>query len=218
MDIYDARIRTPLAAVVAGPPGCGKTVFIVNLLKNQTQLLNKPIEELVWFYGQENEYTKSLPKILNNIKVRLIQGLPKDFKKYIDPKVNQMYVIDDMMTEITSNRQVTELYSLQCRHTNTSIIILLQNLNYPGRERLTFLRCSHLLVIFSNPLDLSMVSALAKKVMPLEHKTFMEIFREVTNEPYTPLIIDGHQKTPHHLRFRGQIFNGVQHVFSVKKK
>ena len=123
-----------------------------------------------------------------------------------------------MMTEVSSNRHVTDLFSLQCRHTKTSIVLLLQNLHYPRCERLTILRCSHLLVNFNNPLDMSIFFSLAKKMMPYDQKTFMQIFREATKEPYSPLIIDGHQRTPNHLRFRAHIFDGVQHIFTSRKK
>ena len=212
--IIDARFKTPLAGLIAGKPGSGKSHWLHQLLLHQDIILDKPYTRVYWFYGQENDFTASLPKLLPNINLTLIKGVPDNFEKYLDPQVNKLIVLDDVMRQCASNHHVTDLYSLQCRHTQTSIIILLQNLNYHGSERLTFLRCSHLLVLFNEPLDQSLIYSVANKIMPRRPKVFMDIFARATSDPYSPLVIDGNLNTDNDLRLRSHIFHeNIQYVY-----
>lgn len=212
--IIDARIKTPLTAIVSGKPNSGKTYWTYQLLKHQDILLDKKFEEVYWFYGQNTDFTNSLPKLLPNIKITLIKGIPDNFEQYLNPKISKLIVLDDVMRQCSNNTNVTDLYSIQCRHTQTSIILLMQNLFYHGKERLTFFRCTQLLVLFPDPLDQSLIYSIANKIMPRRPKLFMEIFEKATADPHSPLVIDGNLNTDSKLRFRSHLFeDNIQYVY-----
>lgn len=218
-ETFDARLRTPFTGIVSGKPSSGKTFFVYNLLKNQEFFIDQEFKTVYWFYGQDNDFTKSLPKLLPNIDVKLIKGLPTDIIKYMKGKKRCLIVLDDVMRAVTSNRYITDLYSLCARHEEWSVLFLLQNLFYHGSERTTLLRCSQLLVVFDETIDRSMIYTLANKLIPRKPNIFMEIFDEATSKPYRPLLIDGHQSTPKSLRFRAIDFDEkVQHVYQPLEK
>ena len=216
-EVFDARFRVPFCCLLSGKCGSGKTQFALNLLKHMDRLLTKPFERVYWFYGQDNSLIHTLQEELPGVELEVIKGLPASFDEYTDPNINKCIVIDDLMISAASNVAVTDLFCNKSRHTNSSVLLLLQNLNYHGSERLTFLRCSHLLVLFNDPLDQSLIYSVGTKIMPRKQKTFMDIFVEVTSKPYSPLIIDGHHSTPSNARFRGCIFEDkIQHIYIPK--
>lgn len=214
MDEVDARFKTPFTAILAGQPGAGKSQFVYHFLKYQHILLDKPFEAVYWIYGQDNDFTQSLPERLPHIKITLIRGVPDNFEEYLDPSINKLIVFDDVMRAISNNPLVTDLFSIHCRHTKSSVFVLLQNILYKGSERATFLRCAHLLVLFKNPLDLSSIYTLAKRIYPRKPQVFLDIFHAATLTPYSPLVIDGGVTTDERLRFRSHLFDeNIQHVY-----
>ena len=54
-EVFDACLRTPFSAVVAGPSMCGKTQFVLKLLESWNTLVDSQFDYIVWSYGQKTE-------------------------------------------------------------------------------------------------------------------------------------------------------------------
>ena len=91
----------------------------------------------------------------------------------IDPRQNNLVIIDDLMREASENTTVLDVFTKGSHHRNTSIIILTQNLFNKGKHSRTISLNSHYIVLFKNPRDASQISHLARQMYPKNSK-FLE--------------------------------------------
>ena len=160
--IFDARIQCPMTMIISGPPLAGKTRFAMQLIEESHRLMNPVPQNIVWFYGQET----SEMQWIKEKGIRTVGGLPEDgFEDYITSDTN-LFVFDDMMTDVSSDKSLTRLVTRASHHLNISVLFLTQDHFYNGTERKTFTRSAHYLVLFRNPLDLSSIYAIANKIAP----------------------------------------------------
>ena len=62
--IYDPRLVWLYSLLLCGPTGCGKTTWIVKLLKNHEDLCTHTPKKLIWIYGVEQpELFKTIEEI-----------------------------------------------------------------------------------------------------------------------------------------------------------
>lgn len=213
VEVFDARIAVPAGMIYAGAPLSGKTTHILNLLKNRDRLFTKKFDYIFWFYGQYNETVKML-EANPQLNIKPVAGLPKNLDNYIYANKQGCHIYDDLMNEASSNKNMLDVVSRKCQHQNLFWIYAIQDFFFHGKERLSLLRCAHYYVLFKNPLDKSMIYHLANRIMPHNHKCFIDIFNEATKTPNSYLFIDGAQSTPENARFRTNIFDLVQKVYS----
>ena len=210
--VFDARLKAPFSMLVAGPSRSGKSTFCLRLLENMDTLIDKPVANIVWFYGQETSVLVHLKSIYGSRFVA-VKGIPQSFDTYIDHNLHQIFVFDDLMKDCAKSSKITDLVTKQCHHQNVSAVMITQNLFCDGKERKNIMRSVHYLVIFNNPLDYSLVHALGQKIMPRNLKTFLNIYEIACSRPHGYLFIDGSQMTPQQARFRTDIFGKHQRVF-----
>ena len=78
---------------------------------------------------------------------------------------------------------------------NVSVICMLQDLYYKGKENRTMSLNSSYLVMFKNPRDQQQVAALARQMYPNRPQHFMTEYNRVTRKPYGYLFVDLKQDT-----------------------
>ena len=211
-DVFDARLQHPFCLIVCGPTMSGKSSFVNSLLENSHRLIYPPPDNVIWCFGIQTDKLKdeSFNRYHN---ITPVEGIPESFDDYIKPEKTNLIILDDLMTETVSNKNVTNLFTRYCHHKNCSVILILQDIFYNGSQRKTFLRNAHYLVLFANPLDMSNIYSIGHKVMPKKIKKFLNIFEVATRSPYGYLFIDGKPMTPKVARFRTDICNTYQRVF-----
>ena len=204
----DPRWKHTFTCIVAGPTGCGKTTFVVRLLRNASVMIDPPPEQVTWYYGQ----WQSAYENLDITKLRLEEGLPKSF----DTGKRNVVVLDDLMAE--TDGRVTQLFTKKSHHSNTSVIYLVQNLFPKHKESRTIRLNAQYMVVFKNPRDASQVTHLAKQIYPGRVNFVQEAFKDATNVPYGYLLVDLKQDTPEDLRLRTTILPDdlVQYVYVPK--
>ena len=211
-NIFDARLKTPFSLIVAGPSNCGKTTFVIDLIRNSSRVLDQEFDYILWFYGE----TFPRDQYLRFRDVKFHQGLPESFDKFVDSNRRGLAVFDDLMSECGDNKLVSEFFTKRTHHENVSVIFITQNLFHGGKERKTFSKNATYLCIFNSPLDQTVSYSLARKLMPRSQKCFVDIFLHAVNKPHGYLFIDGHQESPRNAMFRTNLFGLVQHVFIPK--
>ena len=185
---------------------------MANLLRNSDNLIDKPYDYIVWFYGEYNSTLKELEKEFGD-RLLTVKGLPPNIDDYIDTSKRGCHVYDDLMIQASSSKNITELCAYKTQHCNISWIFLFQNIFHNGKERLNLYRCSHYICLFDNTLDKSQIHHLGQKILPGKHRLFLKIFDKATSVPHGYLFIDGRQTTPKEARFRTDMFQGYQKVF-----
>ena len=77
--IYDPRLVMPYSLLLCGPTGCGKTTWIVELLKSHEELCTHMPKKLIWIYGVEQpELFKTIKEIWVPCQCEFIEGFPED--------------------------------------------------------------------------------------------------------------------------------------------
>jgi len=210
-NIFDACIQTPSNLIIVGQSQSGKTFFVDNLLGNGHRLFNPVPEKVIWFYHTKSDIVSKLDTFEN---VNVIQGIPENgFDEFIEPEINQIFVLDDLLLECFDNQHVTNLFCRTGSKSNVTNILLVQDLYCYGRQRQTILRQAHYLVLFKSPLDKTFITAVGRRIQGRNIKPFLDIYESATATPYGYLFISGHPKENNLARFRTDIFNFFQKVF-----
>lgn len=210
--IFDARIEHPFLMLVCGATQSGKTHFVLELLQQSHRLIDKPLGNVVWFYGQ---ITEAIRKHQSQYNITFVEDIPSSFDDYIDDDKNNLFIFDDLMEQASNNKNITKLFTKESHHRNISVIFIMQDLYYNGSERKTLLRNCQYLVLFANPMDMTAVYSIASRMVPKRVPSFLKIFEVVTSTPHGYLFIDGKQNSPNQARFRTDIFKPYQRVYQL---
>lgn len=203
----DTRWKHPFTALVAGPTGCGKTVFVSRILAHLVDMTTPTPEEVIWCYSEWQ------PMYNNMSGVKFIEGLP-DIEQWVGDK-SRLVVIDDLMSE--TDDRVTKLFTKGSHHRSISVMYLVQNLFGKNKEHRTISLNAHYIVLFKNPRDGSQITNLAKQMYPGRVAYLQESFKDATTEPHGYLLLDLRQETPDHLRLRSTIFPDENQTVYVPK-
>ena len=196
----DVRLQHPYTCLVAGPTSCGKTQFVKKIIEEGEHVVNGSAEKIIWLYGEyQPAYMELSSKFLH---ILFIEGIPENLNEYIDPKFRNLIVIDDLMSETGNDKKVTNLFTKGSHHRNLSVILLLQNLFYNGKESRTISLNAHYIVLFKNPRDNTIVTSLARQMYPGKIKFLQEAFRDATKLPYHYLFLDLKPYTDEKFRVR----------------
>ena len=213
--IMDPRWKHPFPALVAGPTFSAKSNFVKRLLESGEHMIDGAPENIIWCYGI---YQPAYDEMQRNIpNIQFVEGVPGDLESMINPSIRNLVVIDDLMRELANDQRITNLSKKGCHHRNLSVIFILQNIFYRGKElRGMSLNC-HYLVLFKSPRDSSQVTHLEKQMFPGHVKYMQESFQDATSRPYGYLLCDLKPETPSDIRLRTNIFPGETQFAYVKK-
>ena len=100
------------------------------------------------------------------------------------------------MSEASNDKRICDLFTKGSHHRNLSVICLVQNLYYQGKESGTMSLNSQYLVLFNNPRDQQQVMVLAREMYPGQSEKFLSSYKMATSKPYGYLAIDLKPDTP----------------------
>lgn len=195
------QFTAPFSMIVTGPSRCGKSTFILNLIKNLDILVNgHPIEHVLWCYKNEN----SVPfELKSNKMVQFHKNVPSDINE-IPSK--SLLIFDDLMMDSFS-KEITEIFTILSHHNKISIILVMHNLFHQNKFTRNITLNTQYIVYFKNPRDLSSISHFTRQLCPFNSKNLQSLFNEVTSKPFSYLVIDLVQDTQEIFKYRTNIFN-----------
>ena len=196
----DFRLRTDRVMCVSGPSQSGKTEFVLKLLALKDEIFQNPLNKVLWCYGIHDG---NLQHILHSRGYKTMRGLPKE--QDIEP--HSICVLDDLLSESESSKEVTNMCTRAAHHKPCFIIFISQNLFPGGKEARTRSLNTHYYVIFNNPRDKLQFEILARQISPRYSKDLIAIYEDATSKPYGYLFIDFTQECPENMRYRGDILN-----------
>ena len=211
----DITLKHPFSMIVAGSRRAGKSEFTKRLLLENDRMISPKVEQFIWIYStwQKELFSELLARIDN---IQFIENLPQsdiEQERLTNGKnVNTLYVIDDLMNEVSERVDIKNLFT-RGRHINTSIIFLTQNLFHKGKHTRDMSLNSDYLVVFKNPRDTSSIGNLAKQMMPGNSKFLQWAYRDATLKPFSYLFIDLRPDTDERVRYRTNILEDVQYTY-----
>ncbi len=181
-------LKHPFTMCISGPTSCGKTYLTMEILM-ENKIYPRP-QRIIWLYKRWQPFYDALKTGLDP-RIEFIQGIPVDLEKdsFLNPKVRNLIVLDDLMSTASKDQRVTDLFTEGSHHRNLSVIAINQNL-YHSKDPTQRRNC-HYMVLFNNPVDQQPVMTLARQMYPSNPERFMKAFRNsVTQQRYGYLFVD----------------------------
>ena len=181
----DPRWKHPFTCIVAGPTGCGKTTFVARLLRNASTMIDPSPERVTWYYGE----WQSAYENLDIPNLHLEEGLPTSF----DASNCNIVVLDDLMAE--TDERVTNLYTKENHHCNTSVIYIVQNL-FPKKQGESHHQFE--LTVHSGVQESARCVTndyIGQSDVPGRVKFIQEAFADAKSTPYGYILVDRKQDT-----------------------
>ena len=138
--VYDSRLTWPYSLLYCGLTGSGKTSFVLGLLKNHEILSTHTPHKLIWIYGvSQPELFREIRAIWQNRECEFIEGFPDDLLSRLESTRDRgsLCVFDDVMDEVSSNAEVSKLFTRGRSHLGCSLILMLQNIFPNGKHSRT---------------------------------------------------------------------------------
>lgn len=193
------QFKTPTTIMVCGSTGVGKTVLIFKVIKNRTQLFDKPPEEIIWCYGAYQEvFERYKPDITFH------QGLID--VETLDRTKHKLIVIDDLMHAL--NRDIAQMFTVYSHHKNITVIFIMQNIFYKNQFMRDIALNTHYMILFNQKRDVSQILRLASQVYPGKTQHFIKVYNEAVSERCGYLMCDFHPKTSHRFLLYRNILPG----------
>ena len=134
--------------------------------------------------------------------IEFVKGIPVNIEdeQFLNPAIKNLIVIDDLISEASNDKRICDLFTKGSHHRNLSVICLVQNLYYQGKESRTMSLNSQYLVLFNNPRDQQQIAVLARQMYPGQNEKFLSTYRMATSKPFGYLLIDLKPDTPNDKR------------------
>lgn len=197
----------PSTAIVCGPTGSGKTIFLARFIRDIKELMFPTPEKIVYCYGEYQDIFADLPE------VEFREGLPKLAE--FDGSQRVLLIIDDLMHE--AGHDVEKIFTRGSHHRNISVFFVTQNLFFKSKGSRTMSLNAHYIVAFKSPRDIGQISVLARQIYGSNSKFMIEAFNDATSKPFGYLLIDLKPQTPEQLRLRTNIFPDEVNYAYIRK-
>ncbi len=198
--------RHPFTMILAGPTGSGKTFFVKDLLEKAN--IEPMPDRIVYLYKRWQPLYDLMRKSVKP-KIEFIKGIPEDLDsdKFFDPKMNNVIVVDDLMSTAAKDPRIMDLFTEGSHHRNLSVLKIDQSLYPPGDKSCTMRRNAQYIVLFKLPGDKRQVMSLAQQMYPGKVNSFVNLFEKATHTPHSYLLIDLKQSTPEEERLKSKVFD-----------
>ena len=105
-------------------------------------------------------------------------------------------VLDDQMGVASSSTSVADLISKGSRHSNLTVIYLVQNVFNQGKSQKTISLNSYYSVVFLNGRDALQFRTIAYQICPNYIKWLVDSFTDAISKPFGYLVLEDHPFTP----------------------
>ncbi len=164
------NIMCPSRMLVSGPSMCGKSSFILELVKNWECVYNHTFERIIYCLPEESlhlhqDFVKQLREVFP--KIEIVEGLPQISLLGIkDNKNHKLLILDDLMTTVFDSQSILDIITKDSHHCNCSVVITSQNFFYPSKYGRTFVRNCSEKVLFFDKTDAKQLSILSMQIYP----------------------------------------------------
>jgi hypothetical protein len=194
----------PFTMMIAGATSSGKTFFTRSLIENLPELMTGTYHlplRVLWCYGIYQELY-DVPLSSRLVTVTYHEGVPED-----DSSEYDVIVLDDMMADAGDDKRISEIFTKGSHHKNMSVIFIVQNVFYQGKQMRNITLNCHYLVLMKNRRDLAQVTRIGSQIYPGSKRLFfVDAYKKaVLDTDYGYLLIDLTPTTLEEFRLRTNI-------------
>jgi hypothetical protein len=192
MSLY--HFDQPFSACIYGPSGCGKTFFVQQLLQSN---LIRPYPTNILYISDANTTPPDIPQA----------AISHDLEDITHAAPHTLIIIDDLLQEGLNDSRVMDLFTRGVHHRRLSCIFLCQKLfcGGMGKYSTTIADNCNYKIIFKCPQNKQSIRTLAQRMCPTRWQHLVEMFEQVTSQPYTYMLMDMRPQCPDDLRFRTNV-------------
>ena len=203
MDVV--KIYAPTTIALYGPTQSGKTSFVLNLLKHSNKMFTEKVDEIYYCYEAWQECYNTIKHVDGVDKVLMYKGMPSvdQCKKWSYMKQHVIVVFDDLMTELSNDKDMIKFVTVYSHHMRITMLVLLHNI-FPPKLRTMSLN-THYVVLFKNKRDTLQVEMFARRVMKDRVKYFFGCYKKAVSTPYGYLFVDMHPHSDEVYQLRSRI-------------
>ncbi len=210
-------LKVPSNVVMVGSSQSGKTTLLRKLIVNYRQCFCPVPTKILYCYS---ESAPTDPAI--DCQFDTYEGLPSlTYIRAYAPTGDTPCVIifDDLIPEISANRNFAELFYRITHHRNICAIVVSQLLFDSGANILKKLTANaHYFVLFKSSRR-NQIQTLATQIEPARREYFLECYkRAVDSKSFGYLVIDTYPFTSHLIAYRNALLNepGVTEIYLPK--
>ena len=172
-EIKDIRLVTPFTLLLAGKSKCGKTHLLLDILRQWRYITDDTVgfytKHIYWFYGTIAEKQMAEMKVIfdqfreelgdkdEKPSLHFEKGdfTSKNCQMLFDKMENAIVIIDDLMTEMTSNQQICSFFTRESHHLDINMIYLWQDIFPRQQHASTISKNTDYKILFDNPSGIS---------------------------------------------------------------
>lgn len=192
---------------ICAATGCGKTVFMFNVIREHERLFETKIESILYSYNVYQHAFFELEKEMGD-KIQFIQGLASK-EQLLSCKRPMIYIIDDLCEEAYNSQLVEQIFCVLAHHEYIFCFLLSQNIFYHGTKARTIQLNSCCTILLRNTRDKYQISRIARSMFSENYYVVLDAYKDSEeNSPngYFYIILDTSSSCPSQLRVRSGIF------------
>lgn len=208
----------PAAIGLYGPTQCGKTCFMLRVIKHRKDIFDKNIEKIIYCYSQNQEALQDLEKTYPNLELH--KGLPTEsfLESSFDTTKYNLLILDDLMDEIADSKDMLHLFIRGVHHMKITVFMMFQNLFYQGRQMRTISLNLSYHVLFKTFRDRLQIANLARQMFPDNWKRMTEAYEDaISHNPRGYLVVANLPSTKEDERLLTDIFPGENLIMYTPK-
>jgi ABC-type glutathione transport system ATPase component len=103
-------LKHPFCMIISGPSGSGKTYLVKDLLENG--YIKPAPDRIIWVYKRWQRLYEEMNRSVMP-KIEFVRGIPYnlDDESYINPEINNLIILDDVMLDAVKDPHVASLFT-----------------------------------------------------------------------------------------------------------
>ena len=197
------NLTHPFSILLSAPSQSGKSHWILKLIEKCQTKVTPPIDRIIYVNSTVSQDFEDRLVQHSSVPVRLTDNIESVRG---DPNLNTLVVIDDLMDDDSTEKEVERMFIKRVHHENLSVAYLVQNLFHASKVHRTISLNANYLWLGTNRRAADQIRTLAQQLFPTKTKYFLEAYHDaITRKPYGYLFVDLKVNTPEEYRVKTDV-------------